>query len=431
MAPSQYQGRGMNDVSIAAMPQVSPVGFTGRPGFIRLLLKNVLLTLVTIGIYRFWARTATRRYLWNNVTIAGEPLEYTGRGIELFIGFLIAVAILFPLSFVYATLQQVLLADPRALGALFGIYILAIVVLTQIAIYRARRYRLTRTRWRGIGFGQDGSTGRYVAIALGWSVAWLLTLGLAEPWAQMALRRYELNHTVFGNRRFTFVGQGSGLIWRWLVVYVAFVVPLVSFALLNVDVWTELPEVIAVPKERRAAELKALFGWISGWWMLLLGVPAGILASLWYSVRQFRYIVAATNLGEVRFRSAAKTRAFVLNFLGLVGSMFVYLLIVVTIAFGIVMWIVGYQKLTGEVSLPMPRDTAAQYGFIAMFVVWLALYIGYYILSGVWLTYRIARHVCQTLTIENLAAVETVLQAPQRELRFGEGLADAFDVGAV
>ncbi len=58
--------------------------------FARIAFPNLLLTIVTLGIYRFWATTRERDYLWSKTEFIDERLEWTGRGIELFIGFLMA-----------------------------------------------------------------------------------------------------------------------------------------------------------------------------------------------------------------------------------------------------------------------------------------------------------------------------------------------------
>ena len=56
------------------------VTFDGRRKvLLGLLVKNYLLGILTLGIYRFWAKTAVRRYFWGHVSIAGERVEYTGR----------------------------------------------------------------------------------------------------------------------------------------------------------------------------------------------------------------------------------------------------------------------------------------------------------------------------------------------------------------
>ena len=92
----------MNDIS-APLPHRGPAGrrrkslrfdYVPRPGLLKLTLVNLLLNIVTLTIYRFWARTNVRKHIWACVHINGQPLEYTGKGIELFKGALIVFACL-------------------------------------------------------------------------------------------------------------------------------------------------------------------------------------------------------------------------------------------------------------------------------------------------------------------------------------------------
>src|ERR1700751_6049490 len=71
--------------------------FTGRmQAFRKIILRGALLQLVTAGIYRFWLTTDARRFLWANTEIGGDSLEYAGTAMELFLGFLMAIALLIP-----------------------------------------------------------------------------------------------------------------------------------------------------------------------------------------------------------------------------------------------------------------------------------------------------------------------------------------------
>ena len=80
--------------------------YGGQSGPIFLLvLQTGILTVLTLGIYRFWAKSCVRRYVWNTVQPGGDPMEYSGTGVEKFIGFLIALVVLS----VYLGLLQVLL----------------------------------------------------------------------------------------------------------------------------------------------------------------------------------------------------------------------------------------------------------------------------------------------------------------------------------
>src|ERR1041384_3877423 len=119
------------------------VVFNGvEDAFWRLLTRGAVLLLVTLGIYRFWLQTDVRRFLWNNTEIAGNHLEYIGTARELLIGFLIAIAFLVPL---YAIFYLGALAAGW-IGQLASVLaVLALGLLGQFAVYRARRYRLSRT----------------------------------------------------------------------------------------------------------------------------------------------------------------------------------------------------------------------------------------------------------------------------------------------
>ena len=62
--------------------------------FLGLSLRNGLLNIVTLTLYRFWGKTEVRRRVWQGVRLNGDAFEYTGRGKELFIGFLLALVAL-------------------------------------------------------------------------------------------------------------------------------------------------------------------------------------------------------------------------------------------------------------------------------------------------------------------------------------------------
>ena len=135
------------------------VQFLGqRRSYWRLLIRGTVMLFVTLGIYRFWLVTDVRRFLWSNTEIAGETLEYTGTALELLLGFLVAISLLIP---VYSGIFLAAL-DLGILGKLSGVSAFAALgLLGQYAIYRARRYRLTRTIYRGLRFHQEGSAWGY------------------------------------------------------------------------------------------------------------------------------------------------------------------------------------------------------------------------------------------------------------------------------
>jgi uncharacterized membrane protein YjgN (DUF898 family) len=205
-------------------PLPASVSFTGnREAFLHLLVRGAGLELVTLGFYRFWLVTDIRRHLWSNTVIEGDAAEYTGRGRELLIGFLIALAILVPVYLGYFLIS----VEAEHMQALASIPLVAsFFVFGQFAIYRARRYRLTRTVWRGVRFWMDGSGWLYALRATLWALLAIATLGIALPWRAAALERYKLRHSWYGDLQGRFEGSGWALFQRvwWLGLLMPFAI---------------------------------------------------------------------------------------------------------------------------------------------------------------------------------------------------------------
>ena len=96
--------------------------YDGRLGDLyRIFFLNLLLTVLTLGIWRFWARTRLRRHVWQHLSLDGQRLEYTGTGGELFRGFLLALLVIVPLLFAMGLTQM--LAPEAARLASFALYL--------------------------------------------------------------------------------------------------------------------------------------------------------------------------------------------------------------------------------------------------------------------------------------------------------------------
>ncbi|MAK63587.1 MAG: hypothetical protein CMF75_02420 [Maricaulis sp.] len=180
-------------------------------GILPITLLNALLNIITLTLWRFWGRTRVRRYLWSTTTVNGTPLEYTGSGWELFRSFI--VVMLFVLLPIYAVMfAGQLLLPPEQFMLYFGLAYIPIILLFSwllgVAVWVARRYRLSRTTWRGIRLGQSGSANRYAWASVGYSILTSLTLGWFAPAAEMRLTRMLWADTFYGDHRFS-VPQGD------------------------------------------------------------------------------------------------------------------------------------------------------------------------------------------------------------------------------
>lgn len=271
-----------------------------------IFFKNLLLTLLTLGFYRFWAKTRTRRFLWSATTVDGEPFEYTGTGKELFIGFLKALLILGPL---FAATQLVHLwlfkSHPILVMAIQYVQTLLIVMLIYGGSYAARRYRMSRTLWRGIRFRQAGSAWRYIGHAALGLVLCVITLGFYFPYFQTRLLRYEMENLRFGTARFRFTGRGGELFRRFVacwflgwLLYVVQVAVLVGVFLLLIQagiVSAPIDENGQFDKNSVAFIITAVAA------IYLSMVLSVLIVGSWYQSKFWRFRAAHTQCEGLRF----------------------------------------------------------------------------------------------------------------------------------
>ena len=184
---------------------------------------NALLILATLGLYFFWAKARVRSYLWSQSQFEGDRFAYHGTGRELIVGFSKAVACFVLPAALLNTLPVVFEAGPLAMVLTRMLVSVLALVFIPIAIVGARRYRLSRTSWRGIRFSLRASTRQFMGL---WVRGWMLTsitLGLYYPSFVMNQEHFLTSQMWFGSERFSFDGRGRDLLWAWLVTIVLFV----------------------------------------------------------------------------------------------------------------------------------------------------------------------------------------------------------------
>ncbi len=419
----------MTEATVPPIPHTdgsSPVLFTGvRADFRRLIMRGAALEFITLGFYRFWLATDMRRHLWSHTSVGDDAPEYTGTAKELLIGFLFALAILAPLYLVYfligmeAELWQAFASVPL---------VIFFYLFYQFAIYRARRYRLTRTVWRGVRFWMTGSGWSYAWRAGLWMLWSIITLGLALPWAQAALERYKMKHSFFGDLPGRFEGTGGGLFkqvwWLWLVTLL-FVLVVVGGSVLAAPPVAEL--------------LGKRFGvWVSAEFLnfvplivvlYLVWLPFGLAI---YKALEWRWWLFGIRFGDVRFESDLSAGALIGPFWKVIGWSFLIL-------FGFVFWasaaLFTFLAAAGGLNDSTPEVYVAAAQNPIFLVVGLVGYVIAALAVGVVVRLYLRRdvwaRVVGSATVYNLSAVDSVVARGQAANALGEGFADGLDVGGI
>ena len=358
--------------SSAAAPADEAIRFTGTwREYLPIAASNVLLTIVTLGIYRFWATARQRRYLWSRTDLMGDRLEWSGTGKEMFIGFLIVIAILMPFFLFIQFLFPAMVArgkEAAAAGVVMLFYI-GLIYLGGFARFRALRYRLSRTWWRGIRGGSDEPGWNYGGEYLGRMALALMTMWIVYPWAATRLWNGRWNHMSFGPLPFRTDLTADGLKRRWAAV---FLVPIAVLIVAGVVV-------AAIGVAAMGADGKpspSIMGVIVGLFLLAyLIIP--LMTLHWYA-KFYRKAAESLSLDQLEFGFDATTWQWLKLFLGNLA------LAVVTLGFGLAYW--GYRN----------------WAFMVRHL-----------------------HVYGTINVSDLT--QSTTHAPGE----AEGLADAFDIGAI
>lgn len=385
--------------------------FLGEEGrLFGLLVRGSLLQIPTFGFYRFWLTTDVRRHLWSNTQVGDDALEYTGRATELLIGFLIALAVLVPIYIVYF----VLAAEAERLLAFASVPLFLILyVLGEFALYRARRYRVTRTIFRGVRFWMDGSGWAYAARAAAWDLLTLLTLGFAYPWRAAALERYKMRHTHFGALRGEFVGRGATFFRRAWWIWAFYLAVVAIAALIAVEPLRTVAIILLIPTAIAAPFLLPVFLAIELlWWME--GVRLGPVApDSDLRVSTVYWCYAKTMLVWLAYAVAG----------GLAISVVVGMLAGLAFSLGM------FERIAENPAAPVPIPVAVA-GSVAVGLLYLLFALGFDVIRRLFLDRGIWAVSVNSVTLANREALDAVVATGgEVPSGFGEGLLDALDFG--
>ena len=388
--------------------------YTGTAGgLFGLVMHTSLLTLLTFGLYRFWAKTRVRRYIWSATAPGGDPFEYTGTGLEKFFGFLFAIVILavvlglFQLGLFYAGLSFLNLGpDSSAWEVNLATFmaqlsVIVILPLIYIAQYRARRYKMSRTRWRGLRFGMEDGAFGYMVRAIGHSFLTGLTFGLLLPRQTYYLAKYQTDRTWYGNSKFS-IDCG------WGVIYPAMKHSLIGVAIILLSAGVSL----ITPA--------AGVGVIVGYFWLMFGI-------VHYRVASYITLTENTVLGD-NIRFGAVPSSFEVVGRIILGSMVV----------GTLATIVGGALIAASFfSLGISFDAIesgavpeiSPMGAVVAALSVLFTIIFYQALNMVFIVQPITRIIIENTAVLNPDGLRKIRQREGQDQVDADGFADALDVG--
>ncbi len=396
-------------------PDKTAVEFDGDwKAFIPIALTNTFLNIITLGIYRFWATTRERKFFWGHTRVIDDQLEWTGKGIELFLGFLVALVLLgLPLLILNLVAQGAILQGaPFIAGALgFGIYILLLAIVG-LAVFRGLRYRLSRTSWHGIHGGTDNPGFAYSLSYFWKTLAGIFSLGLLIPWASTTLWKERWEQMSFGPHSFVSNPSWRVMMKRFLICFLLPIGIVATLALL------------AFISSRSGQDATSI-GVVAAIGIILLYITLPMLALVYYAAYT-REVVSSLSLSQLEFEFTARSLDWLLLFLGNLG------LSILAFFVGLIAAMV-FGGLGSLGALATGGAEALQAGLVAPAAV-LLMAISFIIpllLVSPFVRLRTWAFFIRHFEIGGEINLDELTQSTTAELKQGEGLLDAFDMGAI
>ena len=196
MNPHKEPGTGSGNTKI-------PLQFKGKGAeFFEIWIVNVLLSILTLGIYSAWAKVRTKQYFYGNTYIGDASFRYTANPVNILKGRLIAIGFLFLFS---------MTANVSPL--LYAILSFAFIFLLPWVIIKSLKFNGRYTQIRNINFGFIGTYGEAFVRFILLTIATVFTLGFFYPYQLFMQKEYIINNYKYGTSKFKFKA-GAGPFYK-------------------------------------------------------------------------------------------------------------------------------------------------------------------------------------------------------------------------
>lgn len=197
-----------------------PLEFTGSGGeFFKIWIVNIMLSIVTLGIYSAWAKVRTKRYFYGNTLLMGTAFDYLGDPVKILKGRLVAFAVLVIYS-----------VSAKVSPALQGVLMLIFIPLFPWVIIKALSFNAYNSAYRNIRFTFHAKYLNALGVFIGMPILVALSAGLAYPYFVHARKKFIVNHTAYGTSGLEFQATAGEFYGVYLKASAIMLVLLALFA---------------------------------------------------------------------------------------------------------------------------------------------------------------------------------------------------------
>lgn len=242
----------------------SPEGFEFRGSareWFGIWIVNLLLTIVTLGIYSAWAKVRHKKYFYQNTYVAGRNFDYHATGLQILIGRIIMIVGFVGFS-VISTIP------------LFGLLaFLGLLIVLPWLLVRSLRFNAQMSSWSNVRFRFGGGYGGAFLVYILYPILCALTVYLTFPFLDRARKRFTMSNHSLGNHAFAFDAKIGGFYRAFFVALVWVIGVTLVIGALTFPGMAALER--AVTSDNPAAIMPLIFGFYA--WFFVALIPAATI----------------------------------------------------------------------------------------------------------------------------------------------------------
>ena len=255
-----------------------PFEFNGKGSeYFKIWLVNIILSVITLGIYSAWAKVRRKQYFYGNTTLLGSSFEYLADPVKILKGRLIVVGF-----FIFYSVLSSLLPLVSGIMSLVFILILPWLIVRSL-VFNARNSAL-----RNVRFGFKGSIMAAAKVFILWPLAATLTLGALFPYVYFRQKKFIVENTVYGRTAFVFTATAR----EYYRIYFGALIPiLIGISLIALGAFFMPPVSVVV---------------------FLVFLVLYLYLFAYFSVKTTNLLFNTSSLSHHRFEAGLKTGAYMM-----------------------------------------------------------------------------------------------------------------------
>lgn len=161
--------------------------------YFKIWIVNILLTIITFGIYSAWAKVRNHRYFYSNLYLDNHNFSYLAQPLTILKGRIIAI-ICFAAFSILSQLDPII-----GLALALGLLIVAPYIVIQSLSFDRRM-----TAYKNIQFRFNASYGEAFMALIVWPILGMLSLGILYPLALLKMNQFVVKNSAYGTTKFDF-----------------------------------------------------------------------------------------------------------------------------------------------------------------------------------------------------------------------------------